>query len=808
MAIKKGSAPAQKAPGKKTVVSQKSAPKKNGAGLPPIETVAVIGAGVMGAGIAAHAANAGARVLLFDRVSEEGDPTFFAKAGLAAVQKSKPAALMNKKFVKRIEPLNLRDDLARLKDADWIIEAIVENVAVKRNLFKAIAPHMKKEALLSSNTSTLPLKELRTGLPKGLENRFIITHFFNPPRYLPLLELVTHDKTDAAQVARIRQFGTHAMGKQVIDCNDTPGFIANRIGIFWLHAATVEALRHDVSVPAADAIIGKPFGIPKTGVFGLLDLVGLDLIPHVVGSLQGALSKKDSFHALGPIPPLLSSMLAKGLTGRKAKQGFYRLSEAKKKEAIDLHSLSYGPARPGGASALKAFKRGGLRALMTHDSAEGRYAFAVMGATLKYALECVPEISGKLDDVDAAIRLGFNWKQGPFELIDKLGARWLKEQFEARGWNIPPLLAVLASPDEGGIGAYRVRNGVREVYVPAKHGYAPVEEESISLASIKRKSVPLLKNISASLWDAGDGVGIIEFHSKFNSFNPFTLRLINQSLKLAEEKGMKGLVIYNEASHFSAGANLLMLYVTAMLRAYPLIRWILRDGQETFRRMQRANFPVVAAPSGMALGGGCEVTLHAHHVVAHAETYIGLVEGGVGIVPGWGGCKEMLYRATEFGQAKGPMPAVSHAFERIGTAKVSTSAFEAKDDLYLKPTDTIVMSRAHLLGTAKAKVLELAPDHKPMAEREPLVLPGPSGAAALGLALHDFTLKGLVTPHDVVVGKKLAYVLTGGDADVTEPVSEDKLLKLERDGLVSLAKTAGTRARIGHMIRKGKPLRN
>ena len=771
--------------------------------LPEIKKVAVIGAGVMGAGIAAHMANAGLEVILFDRAAEGKDPTAYAKDAIAKLLKNKPAPLMHASFAKRLTPANTRDDLALLRDVDWVVEVVVENIAVKRDLYKTLAPYLKPAALLSSNTSTLPLKELMADVPVKLRERFVITHFFNPPRYMPLLEVIKAQKTDPAQTQRIEAFASERLGKKVVFCKDTPGFIANRLGTFWLHASVMAALKLEIRPEVADAVLGKKFGIPKTGAFALLDLVGLDLIPHVLGSLHGALPKRDTFHSLGPVPPLLHQMVSQGLTGRKAKQGFYKRDDKNKKLTLDLETCSYRPFRKADKATVKLLK-GSLRKILSSKTPAGRYAFEVMGGTLRYALECVPEISDHIDDVDTAMKLGYNWKYGPFELIDMIGAQWLADEFHVHGWDVPPLLTAMI-----GEKAYRLnKHGEKMVFSPRTHHHEVMKPATLMLADIKRKTKPLLSNKSASLWDAGDGVAVFEFHSKFNTFNPLTLRLLNKSLDLIEARKMTGMVIYNESQHFSGGANLLMLYVTAMLRLAPAIRWILKDGQETFARMQASDFPIVGAPAGMALGGGCEVLLHTHKVVAHAETYMGLVEAGVGIVPGWGGCKQLLMRAaSDPKKPKGPMPAVTHAFETIATAKVSTSAYEAMDLLFMLPHDRVVMSRDHVLQEAKAEVLAMAKTHKPQ-DLPMLTLPGASGAAALDLALHDFVLKGVATKHDVVVAGQLAKVLTGGDADMTQPIPANDILKLERDALVKLAMTGGTRARIGHLIKTGKPLRN
>lgn len=763
----------------------------------PITKVAVIGAGVMGAGIAAHVANAGIPVVLLDVM-----PDGAAKA-IEKLKKSNPAALMHPNNAKLITPGSSIKDIKLVADCDWIIEAVVEKLDVKQSLYKVLATLKRKDAVVSSNTSTLPLDVLVKGLPADFKKHFLIAHFFNPPRYMRLLELVagTHTLPEAAE--RVRDFADHKLGKSVVDCNDTPGFIANRIGTYWLHASVVKALEHGVGVEAADTILGKPMGVPKTGVFGLMDLVGLDLMPHILDSLNGALPESDAFRKLGPAPKLLTKMIADGYTGRKGKGGFYRLDEAKKKLVIDLKTGEYKPARKVTVDAVAKAKKGGLRALMTHDSAEARYAWDVVGGMLAYAASLVGEIAGDIATIDQAMRLGYNWKYGPFQLIDKLGAAWFADKLRAEGKAVPKILTLAGDKK-----LYRVREGQME-FLSLDGTYAPLKRPHgvLLLEDVKRDKARLFGNMSASVWDIGDRVACVEFHSKMNSFNPLILRVIRKALRDLPERGYKGLVIYNEGSNFSVGANIMMLLLTSKLRLWGLIDWILRDGQRTFEAMKYAEFPVVAAPANMALGGGCEIVLHAHAVEAHAELYIGLVEAGVGIIPGWGGCKELLGRAMETSKAKGPMPGVAKAFETIATAKVSKSAAEAKDLLFLRASDGIVMNRDRLLAAAKARVLTMAVGFT-APEPHSYVLPGPSGLAALKLALHDFQLKGLATPHDMVVGGALAKALSGGATDLTDVLNEKDILTLERQGLVGLAKTAGTRARIAHMLKKGKPLRN
>jgi 3-hydroxyacyl-CoA dehydrogenase len=769
-----------------------------------IKKVAVIGAGVMGAGIAAQCANAGVEVLLLDIVPKDGDNrNAIAEGALTKLKKSSPAAFMHPSFAKRITPGNIEDDLKKIGTCDWVLEAVIERLDIKQNLYRNIEKYRKKGAAVSSNTSTLPLEVLTKGMPKAFREHFFITHFFNPPRYMRLLEFVAGPDTKPDIVNKLRQFGDESLGKSVVDCHDTPGFIANRIGTYWLHASVVEALRQNIGIEEADAVLGRPAGVPKTGVFGLLDLVGLDLMPHILDSLASALPEDDPFQALGKPPALLGKMIKDGYTGRKGKGGFYRLNKNREKEVLSLADGTYGKATRPKVAAAQAAKKGGLKALVTHDSPEGRYAWTVLSGTLAYAAALVGKIADDIETIDRAMRLGYNWKYGPFELIDKLGTGWFANRLAEEGRPVPPILARAV-----GRPFYRTQAGQLE-FMDLQGNYAPVSrpEGVLLLADIKRRSRPVAKNISASLWDIGDGVLCLEFHSKMNALDPFILSMMNKAVKIIPARGFKALVIHNESTNFSVGANVVMLLITSKLRLWPLIRWILWHGQTTFNRYKYAPFPVVGAPTGMALGGGCEVLLHCNAIEAHAETYMGLVEAGVGIVPGWGGCKEMLGRAAAWGKAKGPMQPVLTAFQTIALAQVAKSAFEAKDLLFLSADDHIVMNRDRVLAAAKARALKMARNFAPP---EPYTyrLPGPSGLAALKSGLRDFVNKGMATPHDVTVATQLGRVLTGGDTDVTDELTEGDILRLERNALVTLTKTKGTRARIVHILKTGKPLRN
>ena len=770
-----------------------------------IERIAVIGSGVMGGGIAAQLANAGASVLLLDVATEErSDRSAVARAAVERLSKSRPPAFMHRRAARQIDIGNIDDDLARAGEADWIIEAVVERLDVKRDLYARLDTVRKPGAIVSSNTSTIPLARLVEGASNAMQQDFAITHFFNPPRYMRLLEIVRGPRTRPELVERLREYADRRLGKGVVECKDTPGFIANRIGVYWLQCAVVEAMRAGLSVEQADAVLGPAVGIPKTGVFGLVDLVGIDLMPHVVASMDSLLPPGDALRGYMEMPDLIRWMIADGYTGRKGKGGFYRLRREgaeRIKESIDLATGEYGRSERVRLAGVEAARSGGPRALLEHDSDEGRYAWRVLSSVVAYAAELVPGISDDLADVDAAMRLGYNWQAGPFEMADRLGAGWVAERLRGEDRAVPPLLEAARET-----GFYRQVDGSVE-RIDAAGRYAPVRppKGAMRLADARRGRERVIGNDSASLWDVGRDVACLEFHTTMNTLDASVMELIGKSLACVPDR-FAGLVIHNDAEHFSAGANLREAVAAFHAGAWDRLADAAEMGQRTFKAVKYAPFPVVGAPAGMALGGGCEILLHCDAIVAHAETYAGLVEAGVGLVPAWGGCKELLARFSLEGPG-GPMPPINRAFELVGLAKVSQSAAEARELGILRRGDAVVMNRDRVLAAAIDKVHVLSSDYVPP---EPSVfrLPGPSGKATLDLALGDLARTGKATPHDVVVANALARVLTGGDADLTDEVTEERLLALEREAVLSLLHTEGTRARIRYMLENGRPLRN
>ncbi|MFZ1427870.1 MAG: 3-hydroxyacyl-CoA dehydrogenase NAD-binding domain-containing protein, partial [Geminicoccaceae bacterium] len=699
-----------------------------------INRVAVIGAGVMGSGIAAHVANAGVPVLLLDVVpAGAGDRSTLARAAIARLLKASPAAFMAPDAAPLVTPGNLEDDLGALADVDWTIEAIVEGPAAKRSLYARLEQARRPGSIVSSNTSTIPLAHLTADLPASLRRDFLITHFFNPPRYMRLLEIVAGPATRREAIDAVGDFADRRLGKGVVRAKDTPGFIANRIGTYWLQTALDLAIELGLDVEEADAVLGPPVGIPKTGVFGLLDLVGIDLIPKVAASLQGQLPATDRLRAGQRPQPLIERMLTRGLTGRKGNGGFYRLRQegaSRVKEAIDLRTGDYRASLKARPDSVAAARVGGLQALLTHPDRTGGYAWAVLSETLGYAAELVPEISDSIDGVDSAMRLGYNWTWGPFELIDRIGAAWLADRLQAEGRPVPALLARARERP-----FYRDGAAGREQLGP-DGAYQPVERPAgmLRLADVKRGARAFLANGSAALWDLGDGALCFEFTSKQNTLDADSLDLLAASIELVAARH-RALVIYNDAPDFSLGANLGLALFALNVGLWGLVEDLVVKGQQVYRRLKYAPFPVVGAPAGMALGGGCEILLHCAAVQAHAETYMGLVETGVGLVPAWGGCTEMLLRhISERRRPGGPMPPIMQVFETLGLATVSSSAADAKRLRYLRPEDGVTMNRDRLLGDAKARALAMVDGYRPPEPPSDLHLPGPTARAALELA--------------------------------------------------------------------------
>jgi 3-hydroxyacyl-CoA dehydrogenase len=768
-----------------------------------IRKVCVIGAGVMGAGIAAQVANAGIPVLLLDIVPREGDDRdAVAKGAVAKMLKTDPAPFMSNGAAKLVETGNIDDHLARVAECDWIVEAIVERLDIKQSLYAKLETLKRPGTAVSSNTSTIPLGNLVEGRTDQFKADFLITHFFNPPRYMRLIEIVRGEHTDTAVAGKVEDFVDRFMGKRIVRAKDTPGFIANRIGTYWLAVAINAAMDQGLTVEEADQIGGRPMGVPKTGIFGLVDLVGVDLMPLLSKSLSSTLPQGDPYFDTVRDMPLVDKMIAEGFTGRKGKGGFYRFDKATKtKLALDLSTGEYREGQKPAALPPKAEKD--LAALIATSGKVGDYAWEVLGKTLSYAAMLVGEAADDIVAIDDAMKLGYNWKFGPFELIDRIGAAAFAARLRDQGRSVPAILDTV-----GDRSFYRVVEGKRQFLTLAGEYQDVVRGEGVVLLEdIKLASEPLLKNASAALWDVGDGVVALEFTTKMNALDGEIMGLIQQAIPLVQDR-FKALVIYNEGSNFSAGANLGMAMFAVAAGMWGEIEKLISGGQQALKALKYAPFPVVAAPAGMALGGGCEVLLHSDAVQAHAETYVGLVECGVGLLPGWGGNGEMLDRMAKSPMMpRGPMPAVAKAFETISTAQVSKSAALAKEMMFLRLSDGITMNRDRLLADAKAKALSLV-DGYVAPERPTFRLPGESGRVGIAGVVDGFRKKGMATEYDEVVSARLANVLTGGDADLVDIVQEEDLLTLERAAFMEAVRDPRTQARVQQRLTTGKPLRN
>ena len=768
-----------------------------------VQRAAVIGAGTMGSGIAGHLANAGVDVVLLDVAGPAAaSRDSVAERALERMRSRNPPPFMHPDHAAHVTAGNIEDHLERVGDCDWIVEAIVERIEVKRELYDALDRVRRPGSIVSSNTSTLPLGLLTERMSAAMRSDFCITHFFNPVRYMRLLELVRGPDTRPEVIEGLDRFCDVRLGKGVVHCRDTPGFLANRIGVYALQAGLCEAVAQGVTVEEADAVMGRPMGIPKTGLFGLYDLIGLDLMLDVASSLASALSPGDAFQKVAEGIPVMHRLVAAGRIGDKGAGGFYRGDPAAR-EAVDLDTGEYRRATRAKPDAAAAGEREGLRALAEHPSPAGRFSRRVLAHVLGYAASLVPEVSDEIVPIDEAMKLGYGWSRGPFEMIDALGAGWFGELLAAEGVPVPPVL------DAVGGSSFYGSDDDRIVHFVMGRGYRPLRRApgTVRLSDLTALATPMLSNPSASLWDIGDGIACLEFHTKANALGPESMALMCAALDKVAERH-QGLVIYSDSPHFSVGFNLEFVRACIVER-----RWrALDDGlvafQHACRAAKHAPFPVVSAPGGMALGGGFEVLLGSDLVQSHTNVVVGLVEPLVGLVPSGGGCKEMLLRWT--GDAVDEAARVAGAlrvFELIGMGRSASSPELARPLRLLRPTDRTTMNRDRLLADAKASAVELAGDYVPPGAPA-IVAPGAPALDAMCAMLDDLAGKGIALAHDVTVSRALASVVAGGGIPAGRRIDEEELFGLERAAFLTLARTPETEARIVHMLDRGRPLRN
>ncbi|HEX4310901.1 MAG TPA: 3-hydroxyacyl-CoA dehydrogenase NAD-binding domain-containing protein [Acidobacteriaceae bacterium] len=792
----------------------------------PIRRIAVLGAGTMGSRIAAHIANAGFPVLLLD-MAQPGHPNRLATQALEGLKKTKPAALASPEFAARIGIGNFDDDLPKLKDCDWIIEAVAENLEIKHSLLGRVAPHLRPDAILTTNSSGLPIADIAQALPPDLRRRWFGTHFFNPPRYMQLLEVIATPESDPGAVAAVSRFAEIDLGKSVVPANDRPNFIANRIGAFALLNTIRVMQQQGLSIEEVDALTGRPLGWPKTGTFRLADMVGLDVLGSVVRNF--AANTKDERSDV-QLPGFLDQMLERKWFGDKTGQGFYKKqkgAEADERLALDLATLEYRAAQKPRIPALDLAKNieslpERIRALLGANPEKDKAAafyWQILPDLWLYAANRIGEISDSVADIDRAMRTGFNWELGPFEMWDAAGISDTAAKLRAQGRSLPPPLEKLLAA--GGSSWYR--NNGAEYFDPRSGEYAPVESASavVTLTRAKRSGGVVAENPGASLIDIGDGIGCIEFHTKMNALGGDIVSFVRQTLRPDSDavRQFRGFVITNDAANFSAGANLVQLLLAAQDEEWDDIDLYIRAFQEMTQAIKFCPSPVVIAPFGLTLGGGCEVTLHGAARQPHLELYMGLVETGVGLIPAGGGCKEMTLRATEMATAAAPTASRSdsvelhHAmrtlFENLALAKVSTSAFEARDLRLLRPSDNITMNRDRVLHDAKSGAMALADaGYRPPLPITDIPAPGESVLAALRLGIYMLRQGEYASDHDVTVATHLATILCGGNITPGTPVSEQYLLDLEREHFLSLCGERKTQERIAHTLKTGRPLRN
>lgn len=758
-----------------------------GAQTTGINRVAVIGAGAMGGGIAAQFANAGVEVLLFDMGADGDDPAAIARAGIA--RQVKIGGFMAPANAARVTPASIDHDLAQLATCDWIVEAIVEKLDVKQALFAKVEQVRRAGTIISSNTSTIPRALLVEGLGAAFAQDFLITHFFNPPRQMPLLEIVAGPETPAGHAERAARAGELLLGKTTILCRDTPGFIANRIGCYWLSVGVIEGIRQNIAIELADAVHAA-FGVPKTGVFGLVDLIGVDLVPTVWGSLITQLPQTDAAqrHNL-PAEPLLQDMVATGRFGRKAGAGFYRQNPDRSRDALDLASNTYRPQAPVDAASLPAKGRD-LVALLDDDSAAGRYAWQVFSALVVYAADCAGEIAETPADIDTAMRLGYAWREGPFALADRYGAARIAERLAAEGRAVPALIHDAAA------------NGHSLSGAQANAG----DDARISLARLRLTAMPVAGNAAASVWDLGQGTTLLEVHTKMNALSPAVLDVIEGLVpRLGTE--FTALVIGNDNPRaFSAGADLGSMLAQIDAGDFASLTAFITRGQKLYQALKHAPVPVVAAVQGFALGGGCELALHADRIVAHAELSAGLPEVNVGIIPGWGGCAQLMLRHAQGGKAD--TKATRRVMEMILAAGQTGSAALAREAGILRDGDIIAMHQADLLTAAVETARAMVAGYTPPPV-ESITLAGAEGHAILTAEIAEAENAGTLSPTQANIARQLATILTGGaNADAGRPVTETALMEGELTALVQLARNPGSQDRMRHLLATGKPLKN
>ena len=799
-----------------------------------IRKAAVLGAGTMGAGIVAHLANAGIPVLLLDIAPRELKPEEEAK-GLSlespqvrnrivkelfeAAKKLKPAPFMLANNAKLITLGNFTDDMAKLKDCDLVIEAVVERLDIKHQVFGEVEKHRRPGSFIATNTSGIPIASIAEPFSEDFKKHFVGVHFFNPPRYMKLVELIPTEWTDGEMACKLSGFLDQRLGKGVVAAKDRPNFIANRIGTFAMMATVHEMVAMGFTPTEVDQMTGKAIGHAKSATFRTADLVGLDVLVHVNRNLYPAVPE-DEDRDVFLLPDVIEKMLEKNLLGDKTRGGFYKKSKTAEGKTeiheLDLATFEFKPQEKTKFASIEAAKgiedmNKRINSLVWGEDRVGEFLWKTMSRTFRYAANRIPEIADTIVEVDNAIKWGFGWEIGVFETWDAIGLKRSVERMKAEGQAVPASIEKMLA---GGAETFYKNEGGDVSYFDLVAGeYKPMPERPgvTILRAVKERTGVIKSNPGASLIDIGDGVACLEFHSKMNSIGGDTVQMMNFAIDEVE-RNFKGLVVGNQGGNFSAGANLMMLLLAAQEEEWDDINMMVHALQQAVMRLRYSAKPVVTAPYGLTLGGGCEIAMHGNRVRAAAETYIGLVEVGVGVIPAGGGTKEMTMRAMD-AAAKAPdsdpLVFLKNTFELIGMGKVATSAQEAKAWGFLRYVDSISMNGDRLIADAKQEVLNLdASGFEPPVPREDITVMGEDGIAAMKLALHMMKQGGFISDHDELIGTKLANIMCGGAINHAVQVSEQYLLDLEREAFISLCGESKTQERIAAMLKTGKPLRN
>ena len=790
-----------------------------------IKKAAVLGSGVMGSGIAAHLANIGIPTLLLDIVPSELTKEEAAKGltladravrnristqNIQKLLKQKPAPLTSKKNLALLEAGNLEDDLVKLKDVDWVIEVVVENLNVKKQVFEKVDQYRKPGSIVSSNTSGISVEAMVEGRSDDFKEHFLGTHFFNPPRYLKLLEVIPTKYTSSEVLSFIKTFGEDVLGKGVVEAKDTPNFIANRIGTYGLLVTLREMLKAGLSVGEVDSITGPLIGRPKSATFRTLDVVGLDTFYHVAGNVYEQVDGKEK--EVFEVPAFLKTMVEKGWLGSKSGQGFF-FKKGKEIFELDPNTLEYGPQKKLTTPAIELSKQekgtaNKMKALVYTNDKAGQFLWNTFTASLVYSAELLSVIADDIVAIDRAMKWGFGWELGPFETWDAIGLEKSVQKMKEEGVEVPAWVTEML--EKGHQSFYLEENGEQFYYHNGQYRLVETNPKVIDLKKIKQQKGVIKKNSGASLIDIGDGVAILEFHSPNNAIGLDIVQMLNYAVDEVE-KNYKGLVIGNQGKNFCVGANLAMMLMEVQDDNIYELDLIVRHLHSALLKVKYSSKPVVAAPFGMTLGGGAEVCLPAAQIQASSETYMGLVEVGVGLLPGGGGNKELYMKHLENLPNGVPFDlqnVANKVFETIAMAKVSTSAEEARENNFLRSSDGISNNRDHLIYDAKQAVLSLhEKGYKPRVRRKVPVV-GETGYATLLLGAEAMRLSGYISEHDLKIAKKLAYVLAGGRVPFGTEVDEQYLLDLEREAFLSLIAEPKSQQRMQHMLLKGKPLRN